>query len=284
MKNILTIDVESWIHYWEALENGAIPDDPAGRRELDRGHLGFALAETLDLLDRSGNRATFFVLGELSQWIPDVLDEIRNRGHEIGYHGHNHRMIESLEILKNQLALSRDFIARFQPVGFRAPQLYLVPTAMEELKRSGFIYSSSSYGPFESAAVINGVREIPISTLRWRPGRVTPQVLPRPLAPSILLREIPFGSAMSAGLLGGATSRFIRRSNRKNRPAVVMLHPWQLFPPEAMTGSRYKRKIIFKHTPYLPYAFSRAAALRNLIGNEKFTSFSDYFRIETGQG
>ncbi len=276
MNNILTIDVESWIHFREALEDGAIPDDPAGRQELDRGHLGFALRETLDLLDRSGNRATFFVLGELFRWIPDILDEIRSRGHEVGYHGHDHRMIESPEILKSQLDLSKDFIESFNPAGFRAPQLHLVPDAMEELKRSGFTYSSSSYGPFESAAVINGVREIPVSTLRWRPGRPAPQTLPRPLAPSILLKEIPFGSAMSAGLLGGTTSRFIRRSNRKNQPAVVMLHPWQLFPPEQMTGMGFRAGICFKHTPFLPYAFSRAEALRNLVVRNSFTSFLNY--------
>ncbi|MDP8236102.1 MAG: polysaccharide deacetylase family protein [Candidatus Erginobacter occultus] len=273
MKNILTIDVESWIHFSDALTDGKTIPDPLSRKALDGGHLRYALEQTLEILDRSGNRATFFVLGELLQWDPDILEEIRRRGHEVGYHGHSHRMIDTPETLERELELSKNFIDRFRPVGFRAPRLFLSPPAMETLRSRGFIYSSSSYGPWESGTEINGVREIPISTLRWIPGPAKPQVLPRPLSPSLLFKEIPFGSGRGAGLLGGATSFFIRKANRRKHPAVIMLHPWQLFPPEEMTGWKFKFNILSKHTMFMPYAFSRAGALRKLVAGHKFISF-----------
>ncbi|MHB8330033.1 MAG: polysaccharide deacetylase family protein, partial [Acidimicrobiales bacterium] len=45
---------------------------------------------TLDLLDELGMRATFFVLGTQAQAHPDLVAEIRRRGHTVGSHGHRH--------------------------------------------------------------------------------------------------------------------------------------------------------------------------------------------------
>ncbi len=273
MKSILTIDVESWIHFVDAMGGFRTEPHTLSREARDNGYLCSALERILTLLEDSGNLATFFVLGELFEWIPDILEKIRSKGHEIGYHGHNHCLINTPDTLESQLVLSKDFIDRFQPLGFRAPLLDFTPAAMGLLKRSGFIYSSSSYGPFAGNTVINGIREIPVSTLPWKSGRIKPQKLPRPLCLSILAREMPFGGGMSLGVLGQASAFFIRKSNRRHQPAVVMLHPWQIFPPEELTQMRFKLKILFQHLPYLPYAFSRDVSLRRLIENTEFTSF-----------
>jgi peptidoglycan-N-acetylglucosamine deacetylase len=44
----------------------------------------------LDLLDRHGARATFFVIGEHAARLPHLVTEIVRRGHEIGHHTHTH--------------------------------------------------------------------------------------------------------------------------------------------------------------------------------------------------
>ena len=44
----------------------------------------------LDLLDRYGARATFFVVGERAARWPHLVEEIVRRGHEIGHHTHTH--------------------------------------------------------------------------------------------------------------------------------------------------------------------------------------------------
>lgn len=45
----------------------------------------------LDLLDRHGARATFFLIGKRAARYPDLVVEIARRGHEIGHHTHRHR-------------------------------------------------------------------------------------------------------------------------------------------------------------------------------------------------
>lgn len=44
----------------------------------------------LDLLDRHGARATFFVVGERAARHPHLVAEIIRRGHDIGHHTHTH--------------------------------------------------------------------------------------------------------------------------------------------------------------------------------------------------
>jgi len=45
----------------------------------------------LDRLDRLGLVGTFFVLGSLVERDPDLVAEIRRRGHQVETHGHHHR-------------------------------------------------------------------------------------------------------------------------------------------------------------------------------------------------
>jgi peptidoglycan/xylan/chitin deacetylase (PgdA/CDA1 family) len=67
---------------------------PAERRRValtfDDGPSPATTGRTLDLLDRYGLRATFFVIGELADAHPDLVREMRDRGHAVGSHGHRH--------------------------------------------------------------------------------------------------------------------------------------------------------------------------------------------------
>lgn len=45
---------------------------------------------TLDLLDRLGLRATFFVVGEAADRHPGLVAEMAARGHDVGVHGYRH--------------------------------------------------------------------------------------------------------------------------------------------------------------------------------------------------
>ncbi len=44
----------------------------------------------LDLLDKHGARATFFLIGERAARLPQLVQEIQRRGHSIGHHTHTH--------------------------------------------------------------------------------------------------------------------------------------------------------------------------------------------------
>jgi peptidoglycan/xylan/chitin deacetylase (PgdA/CDA1 family) len=73
-----------------------------GPKELPRVALTFddgpdeMTTKYLDLLDRFGVTATFFVIGTACARFPAVLREIVARGHEVASHGHTHTLFPKL--------------------------------------------------------------------------------------------------------------------------------------------------------------------------------------------
>lgn len=50
----------------------------------------------LDLLDRYGVAATFFVMGDLTEQRPGSIEEYLRRGHQVGSHGYDHQRFDKL--------------------------------------------------------------------------------------------------------------------------------------------------------------------------------------------
>src|SRR5579872_1133398 len=81
----LTVDVEEWYHNClvpSYVQPRLRPDLPV---ELDR-----LLPELLGLLAEAGCRATFFVLGEVAERLPERVREMAGAGHEVASHGFHH--------------------------------------------------------------------------------------------------------------------------------------------------------------------------------------------------
>jgi peptidoglycan/xylan/chitin deacetylase (PgdA/CDA1 family) len=79
----------------------------------------------LDVLDRFGARATFFVLGDAAAARRDVLLEIVRRGHEVASHGYSHRRFPTLSAAELRDELERTAAALPPPRGHplvRPPQ------------------------------------------------------------------------------------------------------------------------------------------------------------------
>lgn len=57
---------------------------------FDDGPIPEATPFILDVLDRFGAKATFFMVGENAVKYPHLLQEVRMRGHQIGNHTYNH--------------------------------------------------------------------------------------------------------------------------------------------------------------------------------------------------
>ncbi|MGD8995443.1 MAG: polysaccharide deacetylase family protein, partial [Syntrophobacterales bacterium] len=88
MKNILTVDLEDWFHIcevehllprtnWDRLPSTVVADSE----------------NLLSLLEPSGSRATFFVLGYVAEKYPELIRLIHHMGHEIAYHGWDHELV-----------------------------------------------------------------------------------------------------------------------------------------------------------------------------------------------
>lgn len=276
MTNILSIDLESWI-YFDADASGkslaGVPSEE--RRRLDGGYFPRATREVLDLLDGAGQKATFFVVGESYDWYPEAIDEIRDRGHEVGYHTHTHRRVASAGVLAEELEASRTFLERFQPIGFRAPRIDLPRNALPQLRDWGFRYSSSSYEQHQ-IEVVGGVHEIPVSTLAYR-QQDRPREFPKTLTPGLLTSMLPFGSGLFVGLLGRGTSWFIRHQEALGHPAVIFLHPWQIIQPQRFRSKRFKLRLLATNPTFFPYALAARETLKRLLRAHEFTTFRDHF-------
>ena len=63
---------------------------------FDDGPTPGVTERVLDLLDAAGERAIFFVLSQKALEHPELIQEITERGHEIGFHGEKHVLLAKL--------------------------------------------------------------------------------------------------------------------------------------------------------------------------------------------
>lgn len=233
--NALSVDVEDYYHVW-ALSN-AYPRErwAQAERRVDR-----STRRLLELFDRAGVQATFFILGIVAEEFPDLVREIARRGHEVASHGYSHAKVfeltpdafaEELRRTKGEL----EDITGQAVIGYRAPSFSIgerTPWAYEKLVHTGHQYSSSIH---------------PIAHDHYgAPDHPRHQIV----CPRTGLVEIPvavverFGRRLSCGgggffrLLPYAWSRMnIARMNRRDAlPAVFYLHPWEIDPGQPVAS------------------------------------------------
>lgn len=98
----------------------------------------------LDLLDRYGYRATFFLVGKQAAMYPGLVRAIVERGHEIGAHGHTHCNLCTLDRLGVEQELVRSRAAIRQACGrtvtiFRPPGGNYNATVRRAAAATGFV-------------------------------------------------------------------------------------------------------------------------------------------------
>ena len=101
------------------------PDAPPYQSSSTRGLKG-GLPWILNMLSKKNIKATFFIVGELADKNPSMIEAILEDGHEIGSHGYDHRRLDRLspiEAIRN-IKKSIDSLSVFQYISsFRAPNL-----------------------------------------------------------------------------------------------------------------------------------------------------------------
>jgi peptidoglycan/xylan/chitin deacetylase (PgdA/CDA1 family) len=259
--NVLSVDLESWVH------RDRIDGD---RKRVDDGYILRSTEKILHLLDEHNIKTTFFVVAEIYDWYPDLIDKIKAKGHEIAYHTHTHRTLKSKDILIDELERSSSFLDKFRPKGFRAPDIFTKKEYFEILSEWGFEYDSSIYGPFSLSTTINNILEIPVSSYRY--GGKPTLSFPRNLSLNLLTREIPVGSGYFMELLGSRLSYFIKKINRSGMPFISFFHPWQIDAPP-------NKNQYFKDFPQKifepPYRFNCYEVIQHLLKNYRFRTFEE---------
>jgi peptidoglycan-N-acetylglucosamine deacetylase len=118
------------------------PEGKAVALTFDDGPDPDVTPRLLDLLQRQGLKAAFFVTGQEAERYPGLVREILQRGHEIGNHSYHHDlllMLRSRARLAEEIARTQTVLAGLgirprlfrPPVGITNPRL---PGVLEELR------------------------------------------------------------------------------------------------------------------------------------------------------
>lgn len=106
------------------------------------------LPKILEVLDRYGVKATFFVLAATAEEYPEIVKDIADRGHEFGCHGYYHENLAKLDskTQRNILKSAKEKIEEIcgkKVTGFRMPEGEITEETLKIVKELGFTYSSS---------------------------------------------------------------------------------------------------------------------------------------------
>jgi polysaccharide deacetylase family protein (PEP-CTERM system associated) len=225
--NALTVDVEEWFHIC------GVPGLEPARWDALPTRVESTTRTLLDMCDRAGVRATFFVLGWVAARYPRLVAEIRAAGHEVGSHGYWHRRAYELgeQRFAEDLALSLDALAAAGAHGvnaFRAPEWSINQRslwALPALARHG-IRTDASMAPVKIVGSVTFPREPHVRrTSEGEVLEVPPLVVDR------IGQAMPLGWGW--GLRMSSPRRVlaaIARTNQAGRPAVLTVHPWEIDP------------------------------------------------------
>lgn len=132
--------------------------------------LAVGYPRVLDLLDRLGLRATFFVEGWNGVHHPDRVAELQARGHEVGLHGWVHERWAELEPgeARELLVRGTDALraAGVDPVGFRSPGGGRGAHTAPMLAELGYRFDASlpeEGEPREPHVLEEGIAQVPFS-------------------------------------------------------------------------------------------------------------------------
>lgn len=273
MRHALTVDVEDYFQVSAFAENidrknwQALPSRVVSSTKL-----------LLSLFEERGCKATFFVLGWVAKYYPELVREIHARGHEVASHGMSHQLIyqQSPEVFKQETLDSKKLLEDIigeQVKGYRAASYSITPQsvwALETLIEAGYEYDSSifpvrhdRYGmvgaPLNIHRAVVGSHdsliEFPLTSANVLGHRL-------PAAGGGYFRLYPFW----------LTQCLLKRSVKElDQPFVFYLHPWEVDPnqPRVEGASLLSR---FRHYNNLDKCLPR---LDKLLGKFEFGTMAD---------
>jgi len=272
--NLLGIDFEDWYHPQLIKEN--LP--PGGKLEpkVIQG-----IDKILDWLRQNDTLATFFVVGELLEYEPELLDKIIENDHEIGFHTMHHNRLDE-DDFKGKFSQELDRFAELtqkRSIGFRAPTFSLnniSSWAIDTLEQKKYLYDSSiipaktslygnpdaekkpykiSSNSLEKNDENGNLIEFPLLTTTFLGKKI-------PAAGGFYLRTLPMKVIKNA----------IKNQEEKQIPSSFYIHSWELT-PEFMPriDLPIKEKFITYHN--LEKSMSK---MTEIIKKFEFTTFKKY--------
>ena len=271
--NILGIDFEEWYHP-ELIKNHVKND-----QKIPKIFKGIDII--LDLLNKHNISATFFVVGEILQHDPELIDKIISNDHEIAFHTMHHDRIDS----PNFSNKFDDELKEFQKLtndkskGFRAPTFSLNKKSsfiIKMLEKYNYIYDSSimpaktsMYGnpnadkkPYKITS--ENLEHNSENGKLWEFPLMVTKLLGKqiPAAGGFYLRTLPLYMIKNA----------IKNYEKEHMPACFYVHSWELT-PELMPRIPLSQKNNFITYHNIEKTLPK---LDQLLSNFNFTSFQKY--------
>lgn len=266
LKNILSVDLEEWYHPEYVKKRGI-------NTRIKR--LPRSLNNTLDLLRAYDVSATFFIVGELVEKHPEIVEEINEKGHEVAFHGYHHEPLWKLNAKAFELEVKRfNSMTKKKCLGFRAPSFSLnneTRWALEILKNAGYIYDSSI---FPVKTLLYGLQKAPMKPYKLSHEDVTKEdesgkLWEFPLLVySIMGLRIPAAGGFYLRLFPTRLiERAVKKMNKHGEPAVIYIHNWEL-------DSEMPRLKLGIYKSFVTYhnAEKTEEKMKHLLSSFKFTS------------
>ena len=271
--NILGIDFEEWFHP-ELIK-------PYVKNKQKDFKISKDIKKILDWLSKNQTFATFFVVGEIFQKMPELIDLIIDNGHEIGFHTMTHKRLHEIATQENFEKELEEFkkITNNKSKGFRAPTFSLDSTtswAIDALKNFGYDYDTSIVPAKTKMYGLSNAEKYPyrISSKTLEKQDKESQLLEFPLmCTEFLGKKIPAGGGFYLRILPlKIIERTIKQYSKNSKPGVFYIHSWELT-PEHMPRLELpiKEKFVTYHN--IDNAFPK---MDELIKKFEFTSFEKF--------
>ena len=271
--NLLGIDFEDWFH--PELIQKKLTNEEKKPKVVE------GIDKIIDWLNHYDTYATFFVVGELLEYEPEILDKIIENGHEIGFHTMYHTRLDTKNFRKKfeEEIKIFDKMTLGKSKGFRAPTFSLNESSkwlIDVLEENGYEYDSSivpaktsMYGlpnaeikPYkisskslESEDPEGIITEFPILTTKFLGKKI-------PAGGGFYVRTLPEKIVMNA----------IKDYEKNNMPATFYIHSWELT-PEYMPRIKLSVKDNFITYHNIEKTMSK---MTKILEKFEFTSFNRY--------
>ena len=267
---LLTIDYEPWYTLYGMYE--PLPQD-SERQSLDERFSLEALDPILSMLD--GTSISFYLVGEVAGWYPEIPARIVAAGHELGFHCHRHRTYRDLSDLRVDLTASAAWLKQYAVKGFRAPRVTIFDDFYPELENAGIKYSSSVYATSGRLLKKGNIWEVPVSTRRFYGKPQGDPQAPRTFSLKLLREgELPIGSSFMSGICSDAVLYFIQKELAEGFSPVIILHSFELFCPRPW--SSYVWKHLHRQPSLIPFIRNKSKFMRRLVSSFPVSSMQSY--------
>ena len=271
--NILGIDFEDWFHP-ELIQKYISKDN--NQPKVVEG-----INKIIELLRKKDTKATFFVVGELLEFKPELLDLILDNEHEIGFHTMHHDRLDSpgfKEKFEEEIK-KFDELTNGNSKGFLAPSFSLNTSSswlIDVLEENDYVYDSSIVPAKTSLYGIPNAEKKPykISSKFLEGNSNDGKIIEFPMMVTKFLgKKMP---AAGGFYLRTLPSRIIENTIKsyaeENMPGVFYIHSWELT-PEFMPKMKLSRKDHFVTFHNIDKAYSK---MEDLLEKFQFTSFEKF--------